>query len=172
MSDVFAPRLARALRGLALALVNATLILVAACLFLAWQAAATVERAGVRMADAAAERLARLAPLADELAMAHAEIAGLRADLARLADGAGAGDGGLADTLGERLAEAEARLDAVSGEVVGTLDAVAADPGLLVDRAVAAGVDRVGMWAAGLRGCTLPSGAPADAPPDVPPEGA
>lgn len=172
MPDAVAPRLARALRDLALALVNATLILVAACLFLAWQTAATVERVGVRMAEAATEQVARLDPLVDEIAMARSEIAGLRADLAELSHRAEDGGARVGETLGERLAEAEARLDAVSGDVAGALDAVAADPGLLVDRAVAAGVDRAGLWAAGLRGCTLPVGTPQDAPPDMPPQGA
>ncbi|RDC72882.1 hypothetical protein DLJ49_09710 [Rhodovulum sp. 12E13] len=172
MPDAVAPRLARALRALALSLVNATLILLAACLFLAWQVTATVDRVGVRMAEAAAVQVARLAPLADEIALTRGEIAGLRADLAELGEGADEGAARLGATLGERLAEAEARLDAVSGEVAGALAAVAADPGVLVDRAVAAGVDRAGLWAAGLRGCTLPAAAPQDARPGGPPEGA
>ena len=146
-----ARRLRRTVGELALALLNATLILAALCLFLAWRAAATVEQVTETVTTAAAGHLAAVAPLRDELGAARGELAALRADLDRLSAG-----GAVSDALSARLAAAEARLDALSDRAGQVIDTLPRDAGALVDRAVTRGVDRAGRWAAGLRGCTLP----------------
>jgi len=149
-------RLRRTLGQLGLALVNATLILVVLCLFLAWRTVATVERVTETAAAAAAEQVAALSPVADGIGAVRQDIAALRADLAGLRQSGAEEAAAASDRLAERLEATESRLEALSGRVGPAVEAVSADPGVLIDRAVAAGVDRAGLWAAGLRGCTVP----------------
>ena len=122
----------RSLGNLALALLNATLILAALCLWLAWGALSAAERVSGQIEEAAQTVL----PLRAEIVAMTEEIAATRADLADLrADGS-------ADlaALEGRIAGAEAELARLS-EAVAQL---AADPEALVDRAVASAFEGLG----------------------------
>jgi hypothetical protein len=111
--------------SLFLALLNATLILLALCLWLGWQALSEARA----VARGLVERTALLAPVTAELAGLRAEVAGLQGEVAALAEG----EAGLAlAEFGDRLAGLDGRIAAATAR----LDALAADPGLLVDRAV------------------------------------
>jgi hypothetical protein len=137
--------LGRTLGDLALALVNATLILVALCLWLGWMVLSEVR--GITAGLNAAVALAN--PVTAELAAVRAEVAGLRADLAALPEGVGSGAELAA--LRDRAVQMDARFAGAAAQ----FDALAADPGLLVDRAV----DRAALQIrSGLAACT-PAGA-------------
>lgn len=137
------------LGGLVLALVNATLILAALCLWLAWGALSAAERVATQITDAATAVL----PLRAEITALTEEIAAARADLAaRRAEGAG-------DTaaLEERIAGVEARL----AELATTVTALGADPEALIDRAVSQAFDGLGEAVSqALAGLRRPAAAP------------
>ncbi len=67
----------KTLKDLALALLNATLILVALCLFLAWQ----VAQSGERIAASFADNINVLSPVSDNVSALVSEVEALRADL-------------------------------------------------------------------------------------------
>ena len=156
-------RLRQTLGQLALAAINATLILVALCLFLAWQTVSAVERVGERAASAVAEQLSELSPVADSVDGLRTEIAALRGDLGALGSELGEPGEALAErleNLNDRVARVEDRLDTAADRVGATAEALSTDQGRLVERAVEAGVDRAGVWVAGLLNCKRPPGAP------------
>jgi cell division protein FtsB len=136
--------LGRRVGNLILALLNATLIIAALCLWLAWNAFSAAERVAVQVEEAAQTVL----PLRAEIVALTEEVAAMRGDLAELrADGA-------AD-----LAALEARIASAEADLARLRDAVAqlaADPEALVDRAVASAFDGLGETVAdildGLRG--------------------
>ncbi|WP_419739871.1 hypothetical protein [Ruegeria sp.] len=72
--------MAKTLKDLLLALLNATLILVALCLFLGWKLASTVED----VTSGLSEKLQVVAPLRDEAQGIREQLSGLRSDLARI----------------------------------------------------------------------------------------
>lgn len=111
--------------GLFLAVLNATLILAALCLWFAWGALSAADRVSVQI-NAAAQTVL---PLRDDIAALTAEIAAARADLAALP-----ADGAATAALQTRLAGIEARLDDLTTSVA----ALSADPDALIDRAVSA----------------------------------
>jgi hypothetical protein len=130
--------LGRTLGSLALAVLNATLILLALCLWLAWHVLSEARA----ISGALAEGLAQVSPVGSELAGLRAEVAGLRGDLAGLQ---GQGEGVAA--LGARLAALDTRLAVAQDR----LDAALTDPGPLIDRAV----DRAAYQVrAGIAACT------------------
>jgi hypothetical protein len=149
-------RLARTLGQLALALLNATLILVVLALFLAWRLSGTVERVTEAAAGAAAQQLAELAPVGDELSGLREQVAGLRLELAAMQADGEAGARAAADAVATRLDEIETRLEDTRARIGPAIEALSADPGILVDRAVEAGVAEAGRWLVTLRGCTPP----------------
>lgn len=147
--------LSQTLAQLALALVNATLILVIVALILGLRLAGTVERVTEGASAAAAEQLAQLVPIGDEIGALRAEIGGLRSELAEIR---APGDrlGAAAEATAERLQALEAELTTISGALRGAVQRVGEDPGLLIDRAVRSGVSEAGLWVATLRDCRLP----------------
>lgn len=136
------------LRNLALALLNATLLLAALVLWLAWRTADTVHEVTEDI-DVA---LVDLAPLGDGLRGLTAEVAGLRTDLAALRDAPAEGMDALGDDLAARIDALETRLDAASARV----DALLSEPEILIDRAIDASAGEMKQAIADLRGCTLP----------------
>ncbi len=72
--------MARTLKDLLLALLNATLILVALCLFLGWKLASTVDG----IASSFAQNIQIVAPLKDEIQGVRGELAALRSDLSAI----------------------------------------------------------------------------------------
>lgn len=135
--------LPRTFLQLFLALVNATLILAALCLWFAWGALSAADRVSGQINDAAQTIL----PLRGEITTLTAEIAAARTDLAAMPAG-----GAEAAALQARLAAIEMRL----AEIGASVTALAADPDALIDRAVSsafAGLgDAVAQAIAALRG--------------------
>jgi hypothetical protein len=145
MADAPRRQFGRTLGSLALALVNATLILLALCLWLGWQVVSEARAVTAQLA----ERAGLLQPLQTELLGLRSEVAGLRSDLAawRAEGDASAALTGLAD----QLEGVDARLSAATDQVDALLD----DPGLLVDRAV----DRAALQIkSGIAACTVAGG--------------
>lgn len=133
--------LGRAAWGVLVALINATLILVALCLWLGWKMVSEARGIGNDLA----QNLVLLQPLQDPIRELSSEVTGLRADLAGL-DGKAEASAAVA-ALQTRLAAIEARILATTDRA----DALLADPGLLVDRAV----DRTAMQIReGIAACT------------------
>lgn len=136
--------LGRSLGNLALALLNATLILAALCLWLAWGALSAAEQVSGQIEEAAQTVL----PLRTEIVSLTEEIAATRAELAELRSGGAADRAGL-----------EQRIAGVEAELARLTDAVTelgADPEVLIDRAVTSAFDGLGETVAdvlnGLRG--------------------
>jgi uncharacterized protein YicC (UPF0701 family) len=119
-------------KNLLLALINATLILVIICLWLAWKVLDAAEGVSAQLNQATEAVL----PLREDVAALTAEVAGARSDLAELrsAEGAAAAAG-----LAERLDRIEAQLEAVTG----TIARVQADPDALIDRAMTRAFDEL-----------------------------
>ncbi|MCX7288305.1 MAG: hypothetical protein NTW20_12335 [Rhodobacterales bacterium] len=130
--------------SLLVAMLNATLILVALCLWLGWHVMSEARAITDRLADG----MALLTPVTDELAGLRAEVAGLRGDLASL-PGQAAGSAALT-AFGDRLAALDSRLTTTGDRI----DAMTADPGALIDRAV----DRAALQIkSGIAACTPPN---------------
>lgn len=138
----------KVIKDLILALVNATLILVALCLFLLWQ----VSESGERVAAAFAENLQILRPLRQDLQGVRDELAGIRSDIQALGGDAGA-------TANDRLARLQTRMTAAGqrlDDAEATLARLADVPRTLMQSAVDRSVDRLADELYGLRGCTRP----------------
>ena len=116
-------RLFDTLRALALALVNATLILLALCLWLGWMVLSDARAVSAGIAA----NLSLLAPLQTELSGLRADVAGLRSDLAARRDQTDS-----TAALAERAGALDTRLSGTAEKVDALLD----DPALLIDRAV------------------------------------
>lgn len=140
----------RSVGNLLLAFLNATLILAALCLWLAWEAFSAAERVSGQIEEAARTVL----PLRAEIVAMTEEIVAARADLADLR-AAGAAD---RETLERRIAGVEAELAALTA-AVSELDA---DPEMLIDRAVTSAFAGLGEAIAGilasLRGAAVAPG--------------
>jgi hypothetical protein len=126
----------RKIGSLILALLNATLILSAICLWLAWGALSSAERVAVQIGEAAETVL----PLRAEIVALTGEITAARSDLAALST-EGAGDRA---ALERRIAAVEVELARLTGAVT----ALDADPEALIDRAVTSAFDGLGTTVA------------------------
>ncbi len=120
--------MAKLFKDLALALLNATLLLVAICLFLAWRLTATVDG----MVGTFASNLQVVAPLRQDVQAMTAELAALRADLAALKSQTGEINSAALQTLQARVDKMEARV-AQAGD---RIDALKRAPRELVDQAI------------------------------------
>lgn len=124
--------LGRSAKNLLLALLNATLILAAICLWLAWGALSSAERVAAQIEDAARTVL----PLRAEIVTLTEEIAATRTELATLrTDGAGN-----RAALEQRIAGVEAELARLTAAVT----ALGADPEALIDSAVTSAFNGLG----------------------------
>lgn len=119
-------------KNLLLALINATLILVIICLWMAWKVLDAAEGVSVQLNQATEAVL----PLRGDIAALTAEIAAARSDVAELRRSEG---GAAAAALTERLDRIEAQLE----DVTGTIAAVQADPDALIDRAMTRAFDQL-----------------------------
>jgi hypothetical protein len=136
--------LGRSVRNFVLALLNATLILAALCLWLAWSALSAAERVSGQIEEAAHTVL----PLRTEIVTLTEKIAATRAELTAVS-----ADGAMDRAALElRIAGVEAELARLTAAVT----EVAADPEALIDRAVTSTFDGLGETVAdilkGLRG--------------------
>ncbi len=142
----------RLLKNLVLALLNATLLLAAVCLFLLWQLSKTVDRIAVDFAS----NLEIVTPLREEIQATRDEVIGLRADLASLQSGSGELTAETRARIGARSAKIEAQLD----DMRTSLQDLAGTPERLIDQAITTAAETFGAKAAELRGCTAPEPSP------------
>ena len=125
----------RTIWNLVLALLNATLILIAACLWFAWSAFSAAERAAEQLGTA----VVSIQPIRQEVRGLSGEIGGLRSDLASLRTQQG--------TTPEALSEISTSVAALQKDIeslTDTLQSADIDPNALVDRAVTTAFDRLG----------------------------
>ncbi|KIC44081.1 hypothetical protein RA28_13920 [Ruegeria sp. ANG-S4] len=141
--------MAKTLKDLLLALLNATLILLALCLFLGWKLAQSVQD----IREGFAENLQVVAPLREEAQGIRGELAGLRSDLTSIRDQ------GIAispttqaklDTALDRLNEIETRLSETQTRLAGLVE----NPEELIDYAVTTAAEAAAEKVQAVRGCT------------------
>ncbi len=140
--------MAKTLKDLLLALLNATLILLALCLFLGWKLAQSVEniRAGF------AENLQVVAPLKDQAQGIRGELAALRSDLDAIRSQGGVADSATAQKLNatlQRLDGLEDRMATAQERLAG----LAEKPEDLIDFAITTTADTVTDRVLMVRGC-------------------
>lgn len=140
MSDT-SRTLGRTLWSLVLAALNATLILVALCLWLGWMVLAQARG----ISDGLNAAAAKADPVAVELTGLREEVAALRADLAALPE-QGADSAALA-----ALQDQAAQLDARFAATAETVKALSTDTLQLIDRAVDQAAQQIRT---GLTACT------------------
>ena len=137
---------ATTIKTLLLALLNATLLLVALCLFLALQLGNRIED----ITSDFATNLVTIDPLRQELDAITSEVVGLRGDLAALRADSGAMSSEAAQNISARLGRLETRIEDAAQRVDGLLSS----PERLVDRAVDRAADQIKQGMGSLRGCT------------------
>lgn len=139
--------MARTLKDLLLALLNATLILLALCLFLGWKLAQSVEN----IQDRFQQNLQIVRPFQEQARNIRADLSALRDELKAVRAG-GSTD---LDT-GQKLARTLDRLDqslAALNRAQDTLTQIAETPELLIDRAIITAIDTTSQRLMTLRGC-------------------
>ncbi|MDK3016403.1 hypothetical protein [Pseudodonghicola flavimaris] len=140
--------MARILKDLLLALLNATLILAAVCLFLFWKASGTAR--SVMEDFVGTEQI--VGPLRDDLRTLNQELEDLRATLARLEWDETEDRPAALLRLDQRLATLDARMEVAQTR----LTTLANMPTRMMDRAVETGVDRFMDRADAWRSCPQP----------------
>ncbi len=141
--------MASTLKNLALALLNATLILLALCLFLGWKLASEIS--GITASFA--ENLQIVTPLRENVGEVRSEVAGLRSELADLKRQSGEIVPDVLDRIDARVTALDARIGAMQSGVTDLIET----PEKLIDHAIETGADAMVRGVADLRGCTLPS---------------
>lgn len=138
----------KTLKDLFLALLNATLILLAICLFLGWKLAQSVDD----IKTGFAENLQQLSPLREQAEGIRTELAGLRDDLSALIGQTGPLDSAaqqrLAQTL-DRLSQIEEKLSGTQARLAGLAD----NPEALIDYAITTAAETATDQIQNLRGC-------------------
>lgn len=136
----------KTLKDLALALLNATLILIALCLFLAWQTTAAVDA----VTENFALTLQRVTPLRDEVKATREEVIGLRQDIANLKSSGSEFNSAAAQGILNRLTVIEAKVEAAQKNITSLADA----PEQLIDYSIETAADQVARSISDIRGCT------------------
>ncbi|MGV6803738.1 MAG: hypothetical protein ACWA49_05985 [Ruegeria sp.] len=139
--------MAKTLKDLLLALLNATLILVALCLFLGWKLAQSVEN----IQDNFRESLHIVQPLRDQAQGIREDLGGLRTELSGLRN---RGDDD--PETRQKLLLALTRLDQVQSKLESTqsrMKELADSPHLLIDYAINTAVDATTQRLIEIRGC-------------------
>ena len=144
----------KTLKHRALALLNATLLLIALGLFLAWLVSSRVDG----MLATFASNLELVGPLREDVQAMTAEVAALRADLASLSSQGGEAGSATMRAVQDRIAALDARLTQADARI----ETLRQAPGELVDRAI----ERTMTTAASefaravndIRGCGKPQG--------------
>ncbi len=138
--------MAKTLKDLFLALLNATLILVALCLVLLLMLVGQIGG----LSDSFAAHLTVIDPLTQRVQSTRTEIAALREDLVALRDPA-------QDVSSETMARIEIRIKAVEARLAGMQSAMQDlrdAPRSLVDHAIDRAADQAVVSVARIRGCT------------------
>lgn len=142
-------RILRALRDLAIAMINATLILVLLCLILGLRLTSRVDDVTTHFA----ESLVSVEPLREDVRSMTGEIAGLRSDLGAIRENSGELTSETARALTARLDQFESRLDGVRDR----LQSVEFDPQVMVDHAIETAANETAAAFGSLVGCELPA---------------
>lgn len=146
-----ASRIGRTVFNLLLALVNATLILVAICLYLELRVVQKMDS----LTTTFSQNLVTIDPLRESVENLSGEVSDLRADLQNLRETPGKMTAAAEQQLSSRIDQLSAQLTSVKTK----FDNVVQNPDVLVDKAVDAGTQAIVQGIADLRGCTLPSDA-------------
>ncbi|MGR3617376.1 MAG: hypothetical protein ACU0BB_15245 [Paracoccaceae bacterium] len=136
----------KTIRDLLLALVNATLILLAVCLFLGWKLSQTVEDVTDNLKGA----LISVTPLGDEVRALHDELQDVRDNVNTLMENRGDRSGERMQALNVQMTQIDTKLTQIRDQLQGLKEM----PETVMNTAISTGVDRVMMHAANLRGCT------------------
>lgn len=138
----------KTVKNLLLAMVNATLILVALCLFLFWQVSNTAER----IAGNFASNLDVLEPVTQSVQGLNAQVVALRSDLSALS----AGSGDLAIQGNQQIQMRIAKLQSTLDDLQATIDKIANTPDRMMVTAVNAASDKAARTLLELRSCQKP----------------
>lgn len=144
-----ASRIGRTVFNLLLALVNATLILLAICLYLELRVVQKMDS----LTATFSQNLITIEPLKDSVESLSSEVTELRAELKSLRETPGKMTAAAEQKLSTRLDNLNSQLTAVKTK----FNDVVQNPDELVDKAVDAGTQAIVQGIADLRGCTLPS---------------
>lgn len=140
--------MARTFKDLLLALLNATLLLVALCLFLGWKLASTVQE----VTSDVTQTVQAVSPLREEAQGIRGELSALRSELTTLRTG----DGVLDEATKQRVDQTLQRLNQIEDRLQ-TAQARFADmansPENLIDRAIDTSADVVADRVIAIRGC-------------------
>ena len=140
--------MAKTLKDLLLALLNATLILIALCLFLGWKLASTVDG----ITDRLAEKVQIVAPLKEEVQGVRDELTALRNDLSSLQSGQTATDSATA----QKLSQALEQLDTLEGNLQAAqarITELTESPDQLINTAIENSADAIADRIIAIRGC-------------------
>lgn len=142
--------MAKTLKDLALALINATLILIALCLFLAWKTSTTIDG----MIATFARNLEVVAPLRGDVQAMTGELAALRADIAALRSQSGEVSSAALSRLQSRAGAIETRVEDVQARIT----ALQGAPQQLMDQAMQSALASFTQSVVDIRNCTPPGG--------------
>lgn len=140
----------KTLKDLFLALLNATLILVALCLFLLLMVANKANS----LTETFAKHLQIVAPLQESVQTTGAEIAALRTDLAELKNQSGEVSSATMARIQDRVETMEAKLD----DMKGSLAELRTVPERLLDQAIKKAGDQAVISVTRIRGCVPADG--------------
>lgn len=139
----------KALWNLIVALVNATLILVALCLFLGLQLVKKVDSVTANLGQS----FDVLAPLQADFAETRTDLGEIRTELAALRQNAGAATSAEFQAAAGRIDALETRIDGVLTQA----ETLVQDPGSLIDRAIRQGAEEAVGAITRIQGCTAPA---------------
>ncbi|WP_170782598.1 hypothetical protein [Ruegeria lacuscaerulensis] len=140
--------MARTLTDLLLALLNATLILVALCLFLGWKLASTVDDVTTTLT----EKVQIVAPLKEEVKGVRGELTALRSELSSLQSAAVVADSAVAAQISLALAkldQLETKLQTSQARIADLTES----PDHLINTAINTTADAIADRVIAIRGC-------------------
>lgn len=139
----------KTLKDLTLALFNATLILLALCLFLAWNVFTTVDG----LTATFSESLIKVTPLRDEVVGLRSDLSDIRADLAALKEQSGPYATATLNGVQQKVQTLETKIQGVQTRVGQLIDT----PELLIDHTIEMAADALTRSVSDLTGC-VPAG--------------
>ncbi len=140
--------MAKTLKDLLLALLNATLILLAICLFLGWKLASTVDD----ITTGFSEKVQIVGPLKDEIRGVRGELTALRSDLASIQTNDGEADSAIAQRISAALTtldQLEQKMQASQARIAEITDS----PDEMINSAIEKTADEVADRIIAIRGC-------------------
>ena len=140
--------LGRTLRNLGLALLNATLILIALCLWLGWELASSV----TTITSDFAASLVSIDPVREEIRELTGELAALRADIATAQNATGEFRSQAIQTALDKIGALDEHFTAIGDQ----LQTIVSQPEVLVNHAIDRATEEMKEGIADMRGCTRP----------------